>query len=339
MRTILIAIALLVPALHAQPTPTTHLVVGEGLREPFAVDFDADGRMFIAEQAGHRVSAFGNGALSVLAGAGEAGLPEAEATGAAAHFNGPHHLLVGPDRQLYVADTFNNTVRRIDPATGRVTRYAGTGEKGFSGDGGQAAAAQLSGAFAIDIRNNTLYIADLGNRRIRAVDMASGIIRTVAGNGEKGVPADGAEATKAPLVDPRAVAVDAGGQIYICERGGHALRVVDARGRIRTVAGTGTAGFSGDGGPALAAAMDGPKHISVDTDGSVLITDTENHVIRRYIPSSGTMVRVAGTGEKGAAGLGGPATSLQLNRPHGAYRHRGVLYISDSDNHRIVAVH
>jgi hypothetical protein len=114
---------------------------------------------------------------------------------------------------------------------------------------------------------------------------------------------------------------------------------VDARGRIRTVAGTGTAGFSGDGGPALAAAMDGPKHISVDTDGSVLITDTENHVIRRYIPSSGTMVRVAGTGEKGAAGLGGPATSLQLNRPHGAYRHRGVLYISDSDNHRIVAVH
>ena len=338
MRTILIAIALLIPALHAQPAPTTHLVVGEGLREPFAVDFDANGRMFIAEQAGHRVSAFGNGALSVLAGAGEAGLPEVDATGAAAHFNGPHHLLVGPDRQLYVADTFNNTVRRIDPATGRVTRYAGTGEKGFSGDGGPAAAAQLSGAFAIDIRNDTLYIADLGNRRIRAVDMASGIIRTVAGNGEKGVPADGMEATKAPLVDPRAVAVDAGGQIYICERGGHALRVVDAAGRIRTVAGTGTAGFSGDGGQALAAAMDGPKHISVDTDGSVLITDTENHVIRRYIPSSGTMVRVAGTGEKGAAGLGGPATSLQLNRPHGAYRHRGVLYISDSDNHRIVAV-
>jgi DNA-binding beta-propeller fold protein YncE len=338
MRVLLLGVVLLASIIEAQTVPTTQLVVGEGLREPFAVDFDAAGRMFIAEQAGHRVSILSGGALSVLAGAGEVGLPEVDAIGAAAHFNGPHHLLVGPDRQLYVADTFNNAVRRIDPATGRVTRYAGTGEKGFSGDGGPASAAQLSGAFAIDIRDNTLYIADLGNRRIRAVDMASGIIRTVAGNGEKGVPSDGARATEAPLVDPRAVAVDARGQIYVCERSGHALRVVDAAGRIRTVAGTGAPGFSGDGGPALNAAMNGPKHISVDTDGSVLITDTENHVIRRYVPSSGTIVRVAGTGEKGAAGLGGPATSLQLNRPHGAYRHRGALYISDSDNHRVVVI-
>ena len=338
MRVLLLGVAFLASVIQAHTVPATQLVVGEGLREPFAVDFDAEGRMFIAEQAGHRVSVFSGGALSVLAGAGAVGLPEADAVGTAAHFNGPHHLLVGPDRQLYVADTFNNAVRRIDPVTGRVTRYAGTGEKGFSGDGGQAAAAQLSGAFAIDIRDSTLYIADLGNRRIRAVDMATGMIRTVAGNGEKGVPSDGARATEAPLVDPRAVAVDARGQIYICERSGHALRVVDATGRIRTVAGTGAPGFSGDGGPALAAAMNGPKHISVDTDGSVLVTDTENHVIRRYIPSSGTMVRVAGTGEEGAAGLGGPATSLQLNRPHGAYRHRGALYISDSDNHRVVVI-
>lgn len=338
MRASLLVVALLIPALHAQTVPTAHLVVGEGLREPFAVDFDASGRMFIAEQAGHRISVFGNRSLTVLAGAGDVGTPEADAVGAAAHFNGPHHLLVGPDGHLYVADTFNNTVRRIDPSTGRVTRYAGTGEKGFGGDGGPAAAAQLNGAFAIDIRNTTLYIADLGNRRIRAVDMSSGVIRTVAGNAEKGVPADGSEATRAPLVDPRAVAVDRAGRIYICERGGHALRVVDTDGRIRTVAGTGKAGFRGDGGPALAAAMNGPKHISVDADDSVLITDTENHVIRRYAPSTGTIVRVAGTGEKGAEGLGGPATSLQLNRPHGAYRHGGALYISDSDNHRVVVL-
>lgn len=338
MRLLLLGIVLLASLTQSQTASTTQLVVGEGLREPFAVDFDAAGRMFIAEQAGHRISVFESGALTVLAGTGEVGLPEAEAVGAAAHFNGPHHLLVGPDRQLYVADTFNNAVRRIDPATGRATRYAGTGEKGFGGDGGPASAAQLSGAFAIDIHNNTLYIADLGNRRIRAVDMTSGIIRTVAGTGEKGVPSDGARATEAPLVDPRAVAVDARGQIYICERSGHALRVVDTGGRIRTVAGTGVAGFSGDGGPALAAAMNGPKHISIDTDGSVLITDTENHVIRRYLPSDGTIIRVAGTGEKGAAGVGGPAASLQLNRPHGAFRHRGALYVSDSDNHRIIAI-
>jgi DNA-binding beta-propeller fold protein YncE len=338
MRVLLLGVVLLTSLIQGQSVSTTELVVGEGLREPFAVHFDAAGRMFIAEQAGHRVSVFAGGVLTVLAGAGAVGQPEADAVGAAAHFNGPHHLLVGPDRQLYVADTFNNTVRRIDPATGRVTRYAGTGEKGFSGDGGPAATAQLNGAFAIDIRDNTLFIADLGNRRIRAVDMASAIIRTVAGNGEKGVPSDGARATEAPLVDPRAVAVDARGHIYICERSGHALRVVDAAGRIRTVAGTGAPGFSGDGGPALSAAMNGPKHISIDTDGSVLITDTENHAIRRYVPSTGRMERVAGTGVKGAAGLGGPAISLQLNRPHGAFRHAGALYISDSDNHRIVVI-
>lgn len=338
MARVMLLAVLLLSLLHAQTFPTTELVVGEGLREPFAVDFDAAGRMFIAEQAGHRVSVFHDRVLTVLAGAGEAGLPEADATGASAHFNGPHHLLVGPDRQLYVADTFNNTVRRIDPVTGRVTRVAGTGEKGFGGDGGPAADARLNGAFAIDIRNGTLYIADLGNRRIRAVDLASGIIRTVAGNGERGVPEDGAEATAAPLVDPRAVAVDQAGRIYICERAGHALRVVEADGRIRTVAGTGQPGFSGDGGPALQATMNGPKHISVDADGTVLITDTENHAIRRYVPATGTVVRVAGTGEKGASGVGGPPTSLQLNRPHGAFKHGGALYISDSDNHRIIVV-
>jgi hypothetical protein len=152
------------------------------------------------------------------------------------------------------------------------------------------------------------------------------------------VPADGADARASPLVDPRAVAVDSKGRIYICERGGHALRVVGADGRIRTVAGTGTAGFSGDGGPALRAELRGPKHISVDADDTVLVTDTENHVIRRYIPGKETIVRVAGTGEKGAAGVGGPPARVQLNRPHGAFPHAGTLYISDSENHRILAV-
>jgi streptogramin lyase len=279
--------------------------------------------MFIAEMGGNRVSIFDRRSVVVPL---------------ETPFNGPHHLIAGSDGQIYVADTWGHMVRRVDPATGAVTRVAGTGQKGFSGDGGPALDAQFGAVFSIAIHAGTLYIADLDNRRIRSVNLTSGIVGTVAGNGDTGVPVDGADAKTQPLVDPRAVAVDASGQIYICERGGHALRVVDTRGRIRTVAGTGQAGFSGDGGPALKAALRGPKHISIDADGSVLIADTENHVIRRFVPSSGTIERVAGTGQPGAAGLDGPPQQLQLNRPHGAFRHAGTLYISDSENHRIVAV-
>lgn len=325
MRLVLLALlpclAAAVP--RAQTSPTVQLAAAGGLQEPFAVDFDADGRMYIAEMAGNRVSVRG---------------ADGRFFRVTASFNGPHHLLKGPDGFMYVADTGNRMVRRIDPASGEVTRVAGTGVKGFGGDGGPALDAQFGGIYAVAFHAGHLYLADLDNRRIRAVDLSTGLVRTVAGNGEKGVPADGALAQGAPLVDPRAVAVDATGQVYICERGGHALRVVDAGGRIRTVAGTGTAGFSGDGGPALRAELRGPKHISVDADGTVLIADTENHVIRRYIPADGTIVRVAGTGETGAAGVGGAPDRVQLNRPHGAFRHRGTLYISDSDNHRVLAI-
>jgi DNA-binding beta-propeller fold protein YncE len=218
---------------------------------------------------------------------------------------------------------------------------AGTGEKGYSGDGGPALQAKFGGLYclAFDAKGENLYVADLDNRRIRAIHVKSGIVTTVAGNGEKGVPKDGAEAKSQPLVDPRAVAVDSKGNVYICERGGHALRVVDPAGRIRTVAGTGKAGLAGDGGPALSAQMNGPKHLSVDADDSVLISDTETHTIRRYSPKDGKIARVAGTGKKGASGAGGAPEQCELARPHGAMvGPRGAIYISDSDNHRVLRI-
>jgi DNA-binding beta-propeller fold protein YncE len=318
----LLAVLLLLSA--DPPRGAAVLVAGRGLEEPFAVDFDAT-RTFVVEMAGNRVGVVApDGSRRVLAGG----------------FNGPHHILVGPDGQVYVADTWNNSVKKVDPRTGAVTLVAGTGEKGFGGDGGPALRARFGGIYSIAFHARRLYICDLDNRRVRAVDLKTGIVTTVAGNGEKGVPRDGADARTQPLVDPRAIALDAKGNLYICERGGHALRVVDPAGTIRTVAGTGAAGFSGDDGPALQATMRGPKHIFADARGDVLVTDTENHVIRVYSPADGTLRRLAGTGEKGAAGLGGPALSLQLNRPHGAVVHprTGALYISDSDNHRVVRI-
>jgi DNA-binding beta-propeller fold protein YncE len=335
-------LATLVFAVCAPPLAAerTVLVAGEGLNEPFGVDFDGSGSTYVVEMQ-NRVSVLdANGVLRVLAGTGAKGFGGDGGPAAQALFNGPHHLLIGPDRALYVADTWNYSVRRIDLATGTISRVAGTGVKGYLGDGGAALSARFGGIFSIAFRAGVLYACDLDNRRVRSIDLASGIVETVAGNGEKGVPKDGQDARSQPLVDPRAIALDSRGNLYICERGGHALRVVDTARRIRTVAGTGEPGYSGDDGPALAARLNGPKHIFAEKSDDVLITDTENHLIRRYSPRDGTIRRVAGTGRRGSGGLGGPGDRCELNRPHGAVVHpvTGALYIADSDNHRVIRI-
>jgi DNA-binding beta-propeller fold protein YncE len=334
-----VVVPFLLAAAAAAASGRVVLVTGQALNEPFGVAFDAAGNTYVVEMAGHRVTVLdAAGRQSVLAGTGEKGYAGDGGPAEKARFNGPHHLLLGPDGALYVADTWNYAVRRIDLATRAISTVAGTGAKGFSGDGGPAREAQFGGVFSIAFHGGRLYVCDLDNRRVRAVDLGTGTVTTVAGNGEKGVPRDGEDARTQPLVDPRAIAFDSKGQLYIAERGGHALRMVDTAGRIRTVAGTGEAGFAGDGGPARAARLNGPKHIWVTPADDVLVTDTENHVVRRYSPGDGTIHRVAGTGVKGALGLGGPPEACALNRPHGAQAHptTGALYISDSDNHRVI---
>jgi sugar lactone lactonase YvrE len=315
-----------------------------GLVEPFGIEFDRAGNAYVVELSGGRViRADHQGRVSTLAGV----LKEKGAVGdggpaASARFNGMHSLAIGPYDDIFVTDTWNKKVRKIDAKTGVISTFAGTGEAGYSGDGGPAGKATFGGIYcaAFDPKKEKLYLADLDNRRVRVIDLKSGVVNLVAGNGKKGVPRDGDDAKTSPLVDPRAVAADAKGNVYILERSSHALRVVDSAGKIRTVVGAnGKAGNSGDGGDARSATMNGPKHLCVDRGGNVIIADSENHVIRKYTPATGRIERVAGTGNRGRRGVGGAANQVELDRPHGVTVHPdGTLYIVDSENHRVLRV-
>lgn len=357
LRAIVRVAALILICLSSAPAARAEkivLVAGEGeggdggpareakLQMPFGVDLDRSGNLFLAEYIGQRVRKIDDkGNVTTIAGTGEKGYGGDDGPASKARFNGIHSLAIAANGDIYIADTFNKRLRKIDGRTGAIRTIAGTGEKGFSGDGGPATKAQFGDIYcaAFDAKGEKLYLADLDNRRIRVLNVESGTVETVAGNGEKGVPRDGTAARHAPLLDPRAVTVDAKGNVYILERGGHALRVVDAEGKIRTVAGTGAKGLSGDGGEALRARLNGPKHLCVDRNGDVLIADTENHVIRKYLPREGKIIRIAGTGRAGRAGLGGSPLQAELNQPHGVNAcPDGTIYIADSSNNRVLKI-
>ncbi|MBI2803750.1 MAG: hypothetical protein HYX68_02040 [Planctomycetes bacterium] len=348
----LIALAVLIFAASMARADKLVVIVGGGtgtdnvpairarLIQPFGIDFDRAGNFYLAELQGQRILKVNtNGTLHIVAGAAlKKGNAGDSGPARLATFNGMHSLAVTPDGTIYAADTWNNRVRKIDSKSGLITAFAGTGAKGDSGTNGPASQARLGGIYCVAFNHNfsRLYLTDLDNRKIHFVDMKTGILHHVAGNGKRGVPENGADARNAPLVDPRAACVDRKGNVYILERGGHALRVVTPGGKIRTVAGTGKKGNTGDGGNALTATLNGPKHLCVDLDDNVIIADTANHVIRKFNPKDGTIVRLAGTGKKGDSGAGGPPLEVSLYEPHGVFVHpSGTMYIVDSYNHRV----
>jgi sugar lactone lactonase YvrE len=272
--------------------------------------------------------------ITTLAGNGPARFAGDGGPATAASLNQPRgRPAVGPDGSIYVADTFNNRIRRIAP-NGVISTVAGTGVKGFSGDGGPAVNARLSGPHdvAVDGAGN-VYIADAANHRIRRVT-ADGVIRTVAGTGSAGFNGDGIAATAARLNRPKALVL-AGSRFWFSDGDNNRIRRVDlSSGIISTVAGTGVAGFSGDGGPALRARIRAPRAIDRDTQGNLYFADSRNNRIRRVGPD-GIIRTVAGTGVAGFSGDGGPATRARLNVPRGLTVGGGMLYIADSDNSRV----
>ena len=314
------------------------LMAGEGgrwepkdspLESPFGVDFNSHGDMWIVELEGGRVHRFD--AARKLHLAGGDGTRNYTGDGgklAAATFNGMHNCAVTPNGDLYIADSWNHCVRKMDAETGLISTVAGTGQKGFSGDGGPATEAKFGFVMCITLNpnNDVLHIADLNNRRIRAVDLKSGLVTTVAGNGEKGAPKDGDVAVQSPLVDPRAVAQDSKGNLWILERGGHALRVVLPDGTIQTVAGTGNQGFVD--GPRRTSQFGSPKHLCVDDTDNVYIADDENAAIRRFDSQTHEVTTILGKGQGDAR--------IRLSHPHGVTWENGWLYVVDMGNNRIL---
>ncbi|MGB7345567.1 MAG: hypothetical protein WBD20_15240 [Pirellulaceae bacterium] len=296
---------------------------------PFGIDFDSKGNMFIVELEGGRVhKRTASGELSHVGGDGSKSYRGDGGPLSVATFNGMHNCAIALNDDLYIADSWNHCIRKVDAKRRVISTFAGTGEAGFSGDGGPAKDAQFDFIMCITLNRagDQLYVADLKNRRIRVIDLATGIVRTVAGNGKKGVPNDGGNATENPLVDPRAVAADSQGRVYVLERGGQTLRVVDTDGTIHTVAGTGERGHND--GPALQATFGSPKHICVDDSDNVFIADDLNKAIRKYDPRSKTVSTVLGEkhGDR----------RIQLSHPHGVTWQQGSLYVCDTGHNRIM---
>ena len=269
--------------------------------------------------------------LETVAGTGEYSYGGDGGPATEAQLAGPSGIALDTAGSVYVADAWNERIRKIDASTGVIETVAGAGGNSYGGDGGPATEAGLGqpSAVAVDAAGN-VYVAGAGNR-IRKVDASTGVIETVAGTGEYSYGGDGGPATEAGLAQPLAVAVDTAGNVYVADTGNHRIRKIDAStGVIETVAGTGEYSYGGDGGPATEALLHSPAAVAVDAAGNVYLADAGNHRIRKVDASTGVIETVAGTGEYSYGGDGGPATEALLSVPAGvAVDGSGNVYLAE----------
>ena len=302
---------------------------------PTGLAADTDGNVYIVDTDMHRLRRVTpDGVISTLAGTGNRGRDGDFGPAAAADLNWPCGVVADAQGRVYISDTANHQVRRIG-RDGRIETIAGTGKPGLRGDGGQARKSMLRrpGGVAVD-RAGTVYIADMGNHRIRKVD-PSGLISTVAGTGNSGLGDDGGQAPGAVLDKPFGVAIDASGNVYFSDIGNHRIQKIDPSGTVSTVAGKGEPGYSGDGGPAAGAMLHCPAMIATDASGNLYCADRDNQRVRK-IDSEGIISTLAGSGRCGYGGDRGPAEEAFLDSPMGVLVDQaGNVYVADKGNARV----
>jgi DNA-binding beta-propeller fold protein YncE len=307
---------------------------------PFGVTIGPDGALYVCEITSHVVRRIDleSGTISTVAGCGRKGYAGDGGPATEALLNEPYEVRFDRDGNMYFVELRNHVVRRVDARTGTISTIAGTGEEGFSGDGGPATQARLKvpHSIALDDAGN-LYICDIGNHRIRLVDLRSGTISTFAGTGERKPTPDGAPLGGTPLNGPRTLDFDPqSNSLLLALREGNAVyRIELATKTLHHLAGTGKQGYAGDGADAKQALLAGPKGIAIGPRGDIYLADTESHTIRVIRRATGIIETLVGDGRQGD-GPDGEPRRCRLDRPHGVcVDGEENVYIGDSSNHRV----
>ena len=302
------------------------------LQRPTSVALDSKGNLYIADEQNRRVRRVTpDGIISTVVGTGKTTWQDKELPATETNLSKAYGIAIDHKDNLYVLSRQHSKIFRVG-ADGMARWIAGTGKTGFSGDGGKATSAQISfPAHLVADKAGNLFLADTGNNRIRKIT-PEGVITTIAGTGDLGYGGDGGPATEAVLGAPSAIDLDAEGNLYIADFYNHRVRKIGTDGIIHTIAGTGTSGYNGDGGKATLAQIGDPCGVVVDESGFVYIGDQANLRVRVVTPA-GTIHTVAGTGERGLTGDGGPAEQAQISHPHVlALGKDGSLYVPDHLN-------
>lgn len=342
----LLALAVLFAALGPAQSITTLIGTGKpgfsenAINNPYGLVIGPDGALWFCDIDNHAVRRFDlkTKKLTTVAGTGEQGNSGDGGPAVKATLGQPYELRFDKAGNLFFVDMPNHVIRRVDAKTKVITTVAGTGKPGFSGDGGPGTSAELKQPHSIAFdTDGALLICDIGNHRVRRLDLKTGTIITELGTGERtAIPAGGASVKGTAFNGPRALEVDKDGTLYLVLREGNAVYKVDRKAdRVTLVAGTGKKGWTGDGGPAVEATLNGPKGITMSRDRILYLADTENHVIRAVNLKTGIITTVAGSGERGDGPEQFPLR-CKMNRPHGVFAGPdGTLYIADSESHKI----